>query len=782
MKFFRQFIQFWRLHKKKRRTITKWCILLFSIWYICCLPEKLFTSPTSTVILDRKGELLGAKIADDGQWRFPPSDTVPYKLKTCLIAFEDRNFYSHFGVSIKGLARAIKQNVSNSRRVSGGSTITMQVIRLSRQNPPRTYIEKIREIFMATRLEFGYSKEEIMGMYVSNAPFGNNVVGADAAAWRYFGRSVDKLSWAESATLAVLPNAPSLIYPGKNELRLKEKRNRLLKYLYESKVIDAETYELSLSEALPNRPRPLPQCAPHLLQFHLKNGNKGKLVRTSIDRNLQEKLVNLLAMHQEQWKDNQIYNGAVLVTSVKTGEVLCYIGNTHSEEKEYASDVDCIQAKRSTGSILKPLLYEKSLERGLITPNALVYDVPSQFGSFAPKNFSGTYDGALPVNEALARSLNVPMVHLLENYGVTKFHSDLRNMGIKSIDKPSRHYGLSLILGGAEVKMYEMNQVYLQMAQTLRLGKTTSLHSDLRPEELLEYKKSMFDKACTFETAEALTEVNRPDEDNQWKMFASSQKIAWKTGTSFGFRDAWAIGFTPDYVVSVWVGNADGEGRPGLTGIKVAAPLMFDVFRQLKVSERWFSRPRNAFKMHNICIESGRIAGKYCLQTKYQSLPYLSENTERCPYHQEVQLSMDGSCRVNSSCEEVYNMRQQVFFILPPLVEKYYKMAHPNHVSLPPYKSTCLGNQNKTMHLIYPLQNSKVYIPKEMSEKRGEVIAELVHQQPSKKVFWHLDKKYLGTTAGIHHFAFYCEKGNHILKAVDEDGAQTSVSFIVKDK
>jgi len=760
------------------RFVFKVLFLLFFIWYVGCIPDQLFSHPTSTVILDKKGELLGAQIAADGQWRFPPSDSVPEKLKTCLIAFEDRNFYHHFGVSIKGIARAIKQNTSNKKRVSGGSTITMQVIRMSRQNLPRTYSEKCIEISMATRLEFSYSKEEILAMYVSNAPFGNNVVGAEAAAWRYFGRSANQLSWAESATLAVLPNAPSLMYPGKNETELRNKRNRLLNYLYKSGEINGETYELSLAEPLPSKPKPLPNIASHLMQHVIKKGKKGKMVKTSIDYNLQEKMTSLLQMYQEIWKDNEIHNAAILISSVKTGEVVCYIGNTHSEDEENSSAVDCVQAKRSSGSILKPLLYEKALERGLITPHALIYDVPVQFGSFTPKNFSGTYEGALPVNTALARSLNIPMVQLLEEYGVTKFHSDLRTLGITSVNKPSRHYGLSLILGGAEVTLFEMNQLYLRFAQTAALGMTGSLQIEKKTKGKHQFSVSDMNRAAVYETLEALIEVRRPDEDNQWKLFASSQKIAWKTGTSFGFRDAWSIGLSPDYVVSVWVGNADGEGRPGLTGIKAAAPLMFDIFRQLKKSETWFSKPINLYEPQEICAESGRIAGKYCPDKTWKMLPECVGDSKRCSFHQEVNLSADEKFRVNASCADIYQMKKSVFFVFPPLVEKYYKITHPNHRVLPPFKSGC-NQQTAAMHILYPLPNSNILIPKQLNESKGEVIAELVHQHANKRILWHLDQQFLGETTGIHQLKFTADKGRHTLKAIDEDGLTCSVVFYI---
>ncbi len=356
----------YNIYKLYKALIKKWrdrlvlvSLTIFTIWYVNCLPDELFNNSTSTVLLDKDGNLLGAKIAADGQWRFSPGKNIPSKFETCLLEFEDRNFHEHYGISIRGIGRAISQNVKHKRVVSGGSTITMQLTRIMRKNPARSIGEKIIEMLLATRMEIRFDKTEILNYYASNAPFGNNVVGLEAASWRYFGRNSNSLTWAESATLAVLPNAPGLIYPGKNHKRLLDKRNRLLKRLYDIKKIDETTYHLALSEPLPNKPLPLPQLAPHLLAKLIKEGYKGQTIQSTIDNNLQQKTAQLLQIHSDRLQENKIYNGAVMITSVKTGKVLAYIGNTTSANKEYSSDVDCICAARSTGSILKPFLYAK---------------------------------------------------------------------------------------------------------------------------------------------------------------------------------------------------------------------------------------------------------------------------------------------------------------------------------------------------------------------------------------------------------------------------------------
>lgn len=757
--------------------------LVFAHWYAFCLPEKLFNNPTSTVLLDRKGGLLGAKIAEDGQWRFSPADSVPTKFEKCIIEFEDRTFHEHHGISINGIGRAVVQNFKNKRIVSGGSTITMQLARIMRKNPPRTIKEKVIEMILATRMEIRFSKKEILNYYASNAPFGNNVVGLEGASWRYYGRPSNSLSWAESATLAVLPNAPGLIYPGKNHQRLLEKRNRLLKRLYDIRAIDKTTYSLALTEELPDKPLRLPQSAPHLLVKFIKEGQKGKTIRSTIDNAIQTKALQQLKAHSELLQENKIYNGAIMITCVKTGEVLAYVGNTQLADKEHGCNVDCVVAPRSTGSILKPFLYAKCLEDGLITPTKLLQDVPTQFGNFSPKNYSLQFDGAVPANEALSRSLNIPMIRLLNDYGLEKFYRDLKKYGISTLNKPAEHYGLSLILGGAEAKLYDLNVAYTQMAQEMEFGETATVK--LEAEKKGKQKKIeqvlKTNRGAIYSTFEAMVEVNRPDDDGNWKAFTSSQKIAWKTGTSFGFRDAWAIGITPDYVVSVWVGNADGEGRPGLTGVKAAAPLLFDMFSQLPKSASWFRAPKDEQCKILICKESGQRASSLCDNTSSVWMPKTCLNSTACSYHQMVHLTKDGKYRVDSDCESVYNMKNVAWFVLPPLMEKYYKFNHPNYKILPDFKSECLAKiSERSIAVLYPKPNSKIYIPIEIDGKVGRTIFEATHRSVNTKIYWHLDDEYVGETKEIHQISLNPSMGKHKLMLIDENGISVTVKFEAK--
>jgi penicillin-binding protein 1C len=640
---------------------------------------------------------------------------------------------------------------------------------------------------MAGRLELSHTKNTILSLYASNAPYGGNVVGIDAASWRYFGRSADKLSWAESATLAVLPNAPSLIYPGKNHDKLIAKRNRLLDQLLKAEIISVEDCELAKKEPLPEKPHPIPQLAPHLLQRAVREGHKGKRIITTIDGHLQDRVNSIVENHHKLLKGNEIHNACAILIEVETGNVLAYTGNTSNPGKpEFNSDVDVINAPRSTGSILKPFLFTSMLNDGELLQATLIPDIPTHIAGYAPQNYNTTFDGAVPAKRALARSLNVPAVRMLQNYGIEKFNYNLKKIGMTTLTRAPDHYGLTIILGGSEAKLWDLTGMYASMARALNnYSSNGGMYNkyDLHPNVYIPQKDTKkelvrtnyFDAASIYLTFEAMVEVARPDEESGWKQFTSSGKIAWKTGTSFGFRDGWAIGVTPKYVVGVWVGNADGEGRPGLTGIATAAPVLFDIYSVLKPS-KWFDIPFDEMENVGVCRASGCRAGENCELIDTTRIQRAGMRTEPCPYHRRIHLDPTSSFRVNSNCEEVSNMKHVNWFVLPPAMEWYYKSKNPSYKELPPFKGGCEPTNN-SMELIYPKHYSKIYVPVELDGTMGKTIFEAAHRNSSSKIHWHLDGKYIASTENIHQMGLAPDEGEHTLTLVDDEGESSTIEF-----
>ncbi|UVV83174.1 penicillin-binding protein 1C [Bacteroides thetaiotaomicron] len=763
----------------KRLSVTKkvrLCILAFLVTgYIFCLPRHLFHVPYSTVVTDRNEELLGARIASDGQWRFPPRNTTPEKIKECLITFEDKHFYHHWGVNPFAIGRAFYQNVKNKRIVSGGSTLTMQTIRLAR-NESRTFREKLIEMIWATRLEFRASKEEILSMYISHAPFGGNVVGLDAAAWRYFGHSADDLSWAESAMLAVLPNAPAMIHLSKGRKTLLDKRNRLLKQLLEKKTIDSSTYELAISEPLPDEPHALPQIAPYLVSRFYQERN-GEYSRSTINKGIQTQVEDLAERWSNEFGRSDIRNLAILVIDIPSNQVVAYCGNVHFDRKQGGNQVDVIQAPRSTGSILKPFLYYAMLQEGSLLPDMLLPDVPVNINGFTPQNFSMQFEGAVPASEALARSLNIPAVMMLQRYGVPKFHSFLQQIGLKTINRSSSHYGLSLILGGAEATLWDVTNAYAMMGRSLLQLPQRSC-SLLLPTSRITESTDPFQPGAVWQTFDALKEVNRPEEID-WKSIPSMQTIAWKTGTSYGFRDAWAVGVTPRYAVGVWVGNATGEGKPGLVGAQTAGPVLFDIFNLLP-SSSWFTRPAGIFVEAEVCRKSGHLKGRFCDETDTLLVLPAGLRTEACPYHHLVTLSANESQRIYENCANTEPTLRKSWFTLPPVWEWYYKQHHPEYKPLPPFKAGCGEDTFQPMQFIYPPMNARIKLPKQLDGSKGFLTVELAHNNPNATVFWHLDETYQAQTQDFHKISLQPAAGKHSLTAVDGEGNTISTTFFVE--
>ena len=767
------------------------------IWFWLALPKKLFNHPTSHVIEDAKGNLLNATIASDGQWRFPYNNQVPQKFIDCITTYEDKRFFKHPGVDPVAIGRAIFKDLKNGKAGQGGSTLSMQVIRLYKKDDRRSILNKIKESILAVRLECSHSKMDILALYAGNAPFGSNVVGLDAAAWRYFGRGPDKLSWGEMAALAVLPNSPALVHPGRNRDILLKKRNALLDKLLDAGKIDNSSCELAKLEPLPGVPLPLPQDAPHLLQRFIKE-NKGRewdnRITTTLDGALQKNVSAIISQHQSLLKGNGINNACALVLDVETGNTLAYVGNISDPgNPAMESDVDVIAAPRSPGSALKPILYAAMLSDGLILPNSIIPDIPMQIGSYSPKNFDLGYDGAVPAGRALARSLNIPAIKLLQQYKYQRFYETLKQSGITTLNRSADSYGLSLILGGCEVTMWDLAGVYASMARTLK--HQAKNHGNTNPNDFHppNYKPPTtnrkpettnvpLDATSIWFTFQAMQEVMRPGEEGLWQQFSSSQKIAWKTGTSFGFRDGWAIGITPKNVVAVWVGNTDGEGRPGLIGIQTAAPILFDIFRLLPRTE-WWSRPGYNYSFVPVCRESGYRANIDCRDIDTLFMPPNATKCPLCPYHKIIHLDASGLYRVNEGCESPFAMRHESWFILTPAMEFYYKQKNADYKPLPPFKPGCIfAETGKVMEIIYPQPDARIYIPFEMSGEKGRTVFSAAHRSPTAKIFWSLDDEFVGTTQRFHQIGLNPAPGKHVITLVDENGLSISRQFEILRK
>lgn len=766
------------IYNKKVQYVSLIGTVLFVVYFIFCLPSNLFPEVYSKLLLDRNGQLLEARIAEDGQWRFPPIDSVPKKYEQCVLRYEDQHFRIHPGVNPLAIFRAIYLNIKHGKTVSGGSTLTMQTVRLMRKNGHRTIFEKLIEIIWAVRLECSYSKNEILQLYATQAPYGGNVVGLETAAWRYFNRAPTQLSWAESAMLAVLPNAPGLIHLNKNRSALLNKRNKLLKDLLEDDYITKEAYSIAIEEPLPNPINSLPHHAYHLVNRFDADANR---ITSTLNLQWQKSFNAITTNYGAELRRQNIHNLSAVLLDVETGEILAYVGNLFENNDSHAGKVDMLKSVRSSGSILKPLLYAAGVADGLITPKQLLPDYPINFNGYRPTNYNPNFDGLVPADEALFRSLNVPATWLMSKYGLAKFKNTLSELGFTSINRPATNYGLSLILGGAEVNLLELTASYAALANKLTDSskKQFTTMGTLTESTPWTTAKVPMDNASIYSTLTAISNTFRPETEAYWKNFSSSSKLAWKTGTSYGNRDAWAVGVNKKYAIGVWIGNSDGQGVSGLTGLNHAAPLLFQLLDALPRT-KWFWEPYD-FQSVTVCKVSGQKANEFCPE-RYESLiPITSANTSNCAYHKSYWVEKSTGKRVYRECA-IGEIQQDTFMIIPPLIAYYYGQKNPTYHTPPPWSSKC-QEAKPTIQILHPIPNGTISLPLTSNQtettNRG-INSKVYYDQENSELYWELNGTYLGNTTSIHEKVIHPTKGKNVLSITDENGYTVKSSFEVK--
>jgi len=756
--------------------------VLILIYLIIPVPDPLFPDQYSTVVLDEDGNILRAFLNRNQQWYFPPNKKlkIPKKLEKAVLAFEDRYFYYHPGFNPVSLGRAAVKNIASGKIKSGASTITMQLVRLALKNR-RNIWNKFLEVLQAVKLEIRYSKNELLRMYIENAPYGGNIIGYQAAALKYFKKNLEQLTWSEATILAVLPNSPGLISPAINREKLIKKRNSLLKKLLNRKIINSQTYNLSIQEPITNQLFSFFITAPHLAQT-LKDrlGIHSGYIRTTIKKEFQVHIEQLLTRHLNFLHSQGIQNGAVLVAETRTGKVRAYLGSQDFFDSQNGGQNDGIFSSRSTGSILKPFLYALALDEGIILPPTLIKDIPSYFGTFSPSNANKKYDGLVTAKEALIKSLNVPASRLLNTYGIHEFYLFLKTAGMTTLFRKPDEYGLTLILGGAEANLYDLVKIYCGLGNggnfiplTIQIpSKKTS-----RPQGI----KLISPEAC-YLTLNMLKEVKRPGAEYYWEQYDNQFPVAWKTGTSYGQRDAWSAGVTPQWTVAVWVGNFSGEGNPNLSGASCAAPLMFDIFNYLPKStgKHWFAKSGLVFRTEKICMDTGFKAGSSCQRTILINSPRTKLPLKTCPYHKTIFVTLDEKFSVCSLCWESDKKKPVKKIIFTPDVAQYLREKGVILSQIPPHQKKCPGlNESKSMQIIYPTQKSKIWIPRDFGGKLQKITLQVAHGIQNRPVYWYIDNIYRGKTIKSHKIALTLEKGWHKLLVVDSEGNRDWRKFFI---
>lgn len=776
---------FFQIYKRLFRTRLKKIILYFllSLFLILLWPQgRLFPTDYSTIIYDRHGKMLSVFLNEREQWHFPPQDSliVPKKLKTCVMQYEDHWFNWHPGINPVALFRASWQNISAGKIVSGASTITMQIARLS-DPKARTIWNKLVEMLKAVRIELRYSKNEILKLYLDHAPYGGNTVGYRAACWRYFGKEPQALTWAEGATLAVLPNAPGLISPQSNPSILKEKRNHLLGDLFREHIIDASTLNLAKMEPVPHGVFELPKQAPHLA-FNIQHnkGNRGRQITTTIDFNLQQSAEDIVHQQSQYLQRYGITNAAAIIVNTQSGEVQAYVGSQDFWDVKYNGMVDGVLAPRSSGSLLKPFLYALSMDEAIILPSTRLRDIPTYYGAFSPANADERFHGAVKAKDALVRSLNVPAVRLLNTFGYASFYEYLKWMGLKHLFRTADDYGLPLILGGAEVSLWEMARLYRGLAMGGVFNSISALYKETDEEQSQYSDRQIISKGAAYLTLQMLKELKRPGSEYYWQQYQNQWPLAWKTGTSYGQRDGWAVGVNPQWTIAVWVGNFTGEGNPDLAGSKCAGPILFDLFNMLPKDKElsWFTRPEAELSDVKLCAWSGYFASENCPDVIVADAPRMMRPLQLCPWHNTIFVDDKEQFQVCSLCWQDGKYHTIKRLVLEPDLSQYLRQQGELIAEEPPHNPACPGEHGGSpVEIIYPAKNAHLWIPRDYDGTYQKVTVRGAHRFADKKIFWYLDAYYLGSTQDEHVMTLSLSDGWHSLVLVDENGHSARRKF-----
>jgi penicillin-binding protein 1C len=745
------------------------------VWLIVPLRSP-FPDNYSRIVYDAQGRLLRATLAPDGQIRFPLTEgPLPFKYVSAVTACEDRRYFSHPGVDPLALIKSLYVNISRARRVRGGSTIPMQVARLS--NPKhRTYLNKILEGACAVKLTLHNSKHDLLRLYAAHVPMGGNIVGIEAASWRYFGKPVSEMTWAEAALFTVLPNAPSMINLAKANGRLRLKRNRALEVLRSRGVIDSLTCVLSKQEPLPSGSDALPFEARHFSQRVLASSTAA-VCRTTLDLGIQHRVEEIIRLYNRQYGASGIQNIAALVVQTPSGRVTAYAGSQDFSDTLHHGQVDGVSAHRSTGSLLKPFLVAKALDRGPYVLESVLQDVPTFYGSFCPQNASNEYCGLATMRQALIQSLNVPMVRLLYWYGVNDFYADLRNAGVSGLFRPAQGYGLSLILGGAESSLWDLTRMFEGLGN---LGMVRPLTTTLDQRAFGDTGRFCREGAAWL-VLTTLSQLHRPGSEYYWTLFTNQIPVAWKTGTSYGQKDAWAIGTNRQWTIGVWVGNFSGEGNPSLGGAQSAGPVLFEQFRALadKSRDLWFTKPEYDLRTVTVCRSSGLLPTAVCGDTIHAEQPLSAFQVSSCPWHQRCMVSRTKGFSVCSRCWNGVDTVWKVKTLYPPSVRAILSRHGWPGDSLPRHNPACpVAHPQTGIEIVYPSENVSIIVPRNLQGSYEKVVFKAECQRPSARLYWYLDGSFLAETVGQHTLAVDLrQSGKHSVAVQNGEGDLAKVKF-----
>lgn len=717
--------------------------------------------------------MIHAFLTKNEKWRMKTNmDEISPLLKKAIVAKEDKYFFHHPGVNPVAMGRAFVKNIFGMKRVSGASTITMQLAK-ALEPKPRNYINKFIEIFRALQLEWKYNKAEILQLYLNIVPYGGNIEGVKAASLLYFKKNPDHLSLAEITALSIIPNRPSSLVIGKNNELIVQERNRWLQKFSHDKVFTSKEIQDALEEPLTAYRGSVPKLVPQLAYKLKKQGSN--IIKTNIELNTQLKVEKLVQDYSKNLSLKNIRNAAVLIINNETHEVITYIGSANFYDTTDGGQVNGAAAIRQPGSTLKPLLYGLCIDEGLMTPKAIVTDVAVNYNGYAPENYDKQFNGYVTMEYALEHSLNIPAVKGLAMLGKDKLVQKLAQCGFQQIKKDQKKLGLSMILGGCGTSLEELTGLYTIFANEGRYVSPLFYRSDRG----LTRGLTVLSPSATYMINETLSKLNRPDFPLNWQSTERMPKIAWKTGTSYGRRDAWSIGYNKHFTVGVWLGNFSGLGIPEISGANVATPLLFKIFNTIDYdsNQEWFEQP-NDCDTRMVCSETGLGPKDHCTHTVMDYFIPLVSATQSCNNIQEVMISAQEKISYCKTCMPDAGYKKKMYKIIAPDIQAYFDERRIAYEKVPAHNPDCEKIFKEGAPAITSPRNGSEYL---ISKKNPEAI-QLTSNTGNdvSKVYWYINNRFYKSGDARTKQFFIPEEGPVKISCTDDKGRNRDIWIQVK--
>ncbi|MBC8035551.1 MAG: penicillin-binding protein 1C [Chitinophagaceae bacterium] len=759
-----------------RPAVKKWLIVLVAAPLVFFLLDLIFPFPPpiaySTIITDAKGEVIHAYLTPDEKWRMKTElEEISPLLRKTIVEKEDKYFYYHPGINPLAMVRSLVKNVFRMKRTSGASTITMQVARIL-EPKKRSYPNKMVEMFRALQLELRYSKDEILQLYLNLVPYGGNIEGVKSAAVLYLKKSPDHLSLAEIVALSIIPNRPSSLVPGKNNTLIVAERNKWLRKFASDAVFTEKEISDALEEPFTATRTAAPVMAPHLCNRVRAGG--GAIIRTHLQMNIQLKVEKLVSDYSQALALKNIRNAAVIVIDNSTQQIITYIGSSNFKNTIDAGQVNGARAVRQPGSTLKPLLYALCIDEGLMTPKRIVTDAAINYNGYAPENYDKQFNGYVTMEYALEHSLNIPAVKGLRAFGKDKFVQKLAACGFRQVKRDQRKLGLSMILGGCGASLEELTGLYALFAHEGVFTQPSFIRGDSTRK-----RTRIVSPAAAFMINDILSKVNRPDFPLNWQSTEKMPKIAWKTGTSYGRRDAWSIGYNKRYTVGVWAGNFSAEGVPELSGANIATPLLFRIFNTIDYDsdEEWFQQPKDS-DMRMVCSETGLVPEESCTNIAMDYFIPLVSSSGKCNNMQEVVLSADGQLSYCKTCMPESGYRKKMYKIIPPEMQLYYEEKGIAYEQIPFHNPACekIFRDGKPV-ITFPAAGAEYFInrkdpePLQLTCNTGNDV---------RRVYWYINDQFFKSSGARAKQFFVPAEGPVKISCTDDKGRNRDIWIRVK--